>query len=279
MKKKTEEPLVALAVGAHPDDIEFMMAGTLLLLKEAGAEIHVWHLGDGAGGTAKLGRRAITTLRAKEARESARLAGAQSHGPLFGDLQIFYDSSSLARVSAVVREIKPNIILTHSPNDYMEDHQNTCRLVVTAAFSRGMINHVTQPRRPVCDEPVAIYHALPHGLRDGLGQVIRPDFFVNVAPVMDLKREMLACHRSQKEWLDVSQGMDAYLKEMERLGAEAGRMSRKFKYAEGWRCHSHLGFAASDYRPLQQLLGRKTCLQAVRLKGKRVDFQPADMKN
>ena len=39
--------IVALASAAHPDDIEFMMAGTLLLLKETGAEIHMWNLSIG----------------------------------------------------------------------------------------------------------------------------------------------------------------------------------------------------------------------------------------
>ena len=126
-------PLVVLAAAAHPDDIEFMMAGTLLLLKDAGAEIHMWNLANGHCGTARDAREEIIRRRAGEAEASARLAGAVSHPPLFDDLGIFYDRPSLARVSAVVREIRPTIVLTQSPQDYMEDHQNTCRLLVTAA--------------------------------------------------------------------------------------------------------------------------------------------------
>jgi LmbE family N-acetylglucosaminyl deacetylase len=252
--KPQDRPVAVLAAAAHPDDIEFMMAGTLLRLKDAGAEIHMWNLANGHCGTACHSREEIIRLRASEARASALQAGAVSHPPLFDDLAVFYDQPSLARVAAVVRAIRPAIVLTHSPRDYMEDHQNTCRLLVTAAFSRGMVNFVTAPARPPWGDPVAVYHALPHGLRDGLGDRVPPDRFVDTTPVLDRKRNMLACHRSQKEWLDVSQGMDAYVNEMEHLSAEVGRMSGCFAHAEGWRRHSPLGFGPAGFDPLRDLL-------------------------
>ncbi len=252
--KRDEAAPVVLAAAAHPDDIEFMMAGTLLLLKHAGAEIHLWNLANGHCGTARLPREEIVRVRAAEAEASARLAGAVPHPPLFDDLDIFYDRPSLARVAAVVREIRPTIILTQSPQDYMEDHQNTCRLIVTAAFSRGMCNFITDPPRGTGDQPVAIYHALPHGLKDGMGVPIRPDLYIDIEPVLAVKRDMLACHRSQKEWLDVSQGMDAYLNEMLGMSATVGRMSGRFAQAEGWRRHSTLGFAPNEHNPLEDLL-------------------------
>jgi len=254
MNRNTDRALVVLAAAAHPDDIEFMMAGTLLRLRDAGAEIHMWNLANGHCGTARHSREEIIRLRAAETEASARLAGAVSHAPLFDDLDVFYDRASLARAGAVVREIRPEIILTHSPQDYMEDHQNTCRLIVTAAFGRGMRNFITDPHRDAWDRPVALYHALPHGLKDGLGQWVRPDLFVDIASVMAEKRAMLACHRSQKEWLDVSQGMDAYLTEMERMSADVGRMSGRFACAEGWRRHGTLGFGSDEFNPLQQHL-------------------------
>ncbi len=249
--------IVVLAAAAHPDDIEFMMAGTLLLLKDAGAEIHMWNLANGHCGTARHSRAEIIRLRGAEAEASARLAGAISHEPLFDDLGIFYDRPSLARVAAVVREIRPTLLLTQSPQDYMEDHQNTCRLLVTSAFAHGMPNFETQPPRPAWDAPLAIYHALPHGLRDGFGHLVSPDVCIDTTTVLDRKRDMLACHRSQKEWLDVSQGMDAYLHEMERLSAEVGALSHVFAHAEGWRRHSTLGFAPSDFNPLKTLMKGK----------------------
>jgi LmbE family N-acetylglucosaminyl deacetylase len=252
---KLSTPVTVLAAVAHPDDIEFMMAGTLLQLKQAGATIHMWNLANGCCGTATHDSDEIIRLRAAEAEAAARIAGATMHPALADDIGIFYEPGLLARVASVVREVRPNIILTHSPQDYMEDHQNTCRLLVTAAFTKGMKNFATQPVLPPIDGQTALYHALPHGLRDGLRKLIRSGQYVDIKPMLKTKREMLAAHTSQKEWLDVSQGMDAYLKEMEEMSRRVGKMSGKYEYAEGWRRHSHLGFSAADYDPLSELLG------------------------
>ncbi len=247
--------LTALAIAAHPDDIEFMMAGTLLRLKDAGVEIHMWNLANGSCGTAVHDRDEIVRLRAEEARASAREAGATVHPAITDDLSIFYTPDLLARVAAVIRAVRPDLIFTHSPQDYMEDHTNTCRLVVTAAFARGMRNYPAEPAAPAWGGDVALYHALPHGLRDGLRRVIQPESYVDVGAVLARKRAMLSRHETQKTWLDVSQGMDSYLHEMEAMCRQVGRLSRSFEYAEGWRRHSHLGFSAADVDPLGALLG------------------------
>ena len=246
--------MIALAAAAHPDDIEFMMAGTLLRLKDAGCEIHLWNLANGCCGSATLSREETISVRWQEAQDSAKLAGGTAHPPLFDDLAIFYDASSIAHAAAMIRKIQPDIILTQSPQDYMEDHQNTTRLVVTGAFTRAMKNFVTSPDVAIYGKPVALYHSLPHGLNDALRQPVTPHFFADIGPVLARKRAMLACHASQKEWLDVTQGMDAYLDEMERMSREVGRMSGKYEFAEGWRRHSHLGFGPEDFDPIADLL-------------------------
>ena len=246
--------MIALAVAAHPDDIEFMMAGTLLRLKDAGCEIHLWNLANGCCGSATLSRKETSDLRWEEAQAAAKLAGGIAHPPLFNDLEIFYDMPSINQVAAVIRQIQPDIILTQSLQDYMEDHQNTTRLVVTGAFTRAMKNAATQPGASSYDKPVAVYHALPHGLRDALRQPVEPHIFTDICMVLARKRAMLACHASQKEWLDVTQGMDAYLDEMERMSQDVGRMSGCYEIAEGWRRHSHLGFGPENFDPIFKLL-------------------------
>lgn len=252
----TDDPVVALAVGAHPDDVEFLMAGTLLRLKEAGAQIHMGNLANGSCGTTSLEREEIIRTRRGEAEASAREAGAIYHGPLVDDIAIFYEPRLLAQVAAIVRRIKPGLLLVPSPDDYMEDHQNTCRLLVTAAFVRGMRNFATDPPTDPWHGDVAVYHAMPAGLRDNLRRPVRPEQYVDVTPVLAMKGRMLACHRSQREWLDASQGMDTYLTaEMERMGREVGRMSGRFEYAEGWRRRLHLGFGPEHYDPLAACLG------------------------
>jgi len=65
---------------------------------------------------------------------------------------------------------------------------------------------------------------------------------------------LLACHKTQKEWLDISQGMDAYLNTMTELCEQMGKLSGTFQYAEGFIRHNHLGLCAPDADPLTAAL-------------------------
>jgi LmbE family N-acetylglucosaminyl deacetylase len=244
----------AFAVAAHPDDIEFQMAGTLILLQRAGYEIHYMNIANGSCGTTEYSRAEIIRIRRQEGQAAAASIGAIFHDSLADDLAIFYEPVLLARVAAVMREVAPEILLLHSPQDYMEDHQNAARLAVTAAFAREMPNFVTDPPRPPVSQPVTVYHAQPHGNHDSLRQVVTPDLFVDISSVIDLKRAMLAEHASQKAWLDRTQGMDAYLNVMQELSQAVGTMSGRLAYAEGWRRRLHLGFCPVSADPLASAL-------------------------
>jgi len=247
---------VAFAVGAHPDDIEFLMAGTLLMLRRAGCETHVLNVANGSCGSRRHGAAKLRALRRREAQAAAKVLGATWHPSLVDDLEILYCLPLLRRVAALVREVKPTIVLTHSPVDYMEDHINAGRLAVTAVFARGMPNFRTRPVRPAVEAEVVVYHALPAGLRDPLRRRVVPGAFVNTTPVHERKLEALAQHRSQQDWLDHSQRMNSYLRAMDAMSREVGRMSRRFRHAEGWRRHLHLGFGPAAADPLRDLLGR-----------------------
>ncbi|MFV0415180.1 MAG: PIG-L deacetylase family protein [Chthoniobacterales bacterium] len=249
--------MIALAVACHPDDIEFSMAGTLLLLRDAGCEIHMWNLATGNCGTASLLPQDAIALRIGEARSSALLANATFHTPLFNDLHVFYDAPGIRRVGARMRTIQPDIILTHPLRDYMEDHQNTARLAVTAAFGRGMMNFQVDPPTPAYDKPTAVYHAMPHGLMGPLREKITAHGIVNIASTTKMKRHMLACHTSQKEWLDKTQGMDSYLDSMEENNKAVAKNFGKFEQAEAWIRHAPMGFADADFHPMKDLLGDK----------------------
>lgn len=243
---------VALAIAAHPDDIEFLMAGTLLLLKENGYEIHYMNLSTGNCGSTEHDADTTATIRLKEAQTSAAILGAEFHPPVCNDFEIFYNAELLLKISTVIRKIKPNIILTHSPVDYMEDHMNTSRLTTTAAFVRGVPNYNIE-NQAVGNYNCAIYHAVPHGLRGPLRERIIPEVFINTASVHSQKMEALRAHESQQNWLEDSQKMNSYLFTMETFSTEVGRMSGEFDYAEGWRQHLHLGFSEENYNPLQEL--------------------------
>lgn len=249
------KPLTVLAVAAHPDDIEFMMAGTLLLLKDRGADIHLWNLANGCYGSEMYPYEVIVPMRWQEAQASARLLGAAIYPSICDDMGIFYEKSLIAKVTACVRAVQPDIILTHAPHDYMEDHMNACRLAVSGAFARGMPNYISDPPVEAWSGETVIYHALPHGLRDQLRQPVQPEMVVDIGSVLGRKRAMLAKHESQKAWLDASQGMDSYLIAMEDASREVARLTGHFEAAEGWRRHSHLGFAAEAADPLRATLG------------------------
>lgn len=246
---------VAFAVAAHPDDIEFMMSGTLMLLGDAGYELHVMNVGSGNCGGAVEDGPATAARRLDEARDAARVMGAELHPPLADDLEIVYSVDLLRRLAAVMRAVNPAVVLTQSPEDYMEDHMITTRLAVTAAFSRGMPNFITMPPSATVEGEVAVYHAMPYGLRDGLNRAIQPAFAVDVSSVMARKREALACHRSQKEWLDTSQGLDSYIHAMDGMCREVGGWTKRAEYAEGWRRHMHLGFSQPGFDPVAEALG------------------------
>jgi LmbE family N-acetylglucosaminyl deacetylase len=155
-----------------------------------------------------------------------------------------------------VRRVRPAIILTHPPQDYMEDHMTTCRLVITGAFARGIPNFRSIPARAPTLDPLTLYHSMPHGLRDPLRGEWKPEAWVNTTSVQRERLAALACHRSQHEWLDASQGMNSYVASAAAEARELGGRSKKFTHAEGWTRHLHPGFGAESDDPLREALGR-----------------------
>ena len=246
----------ALAIFAHPDDIEYFAAGTLLLLRQLGWDTHYLNISNGDKGSTVHGRAELARIRAEESRRAAAVLGATHHESLATDMLIFYDEPLLRRVAAVVRRARPRIVLTHAPQDYMEDHMNASRLAVTAAFVRGMPNFDTAPPEPCYEDDVVVYHAMPHGLRDPLRRPVEPDLFVDTSSVLDTQRAALAAHASQQAWLDASQGAADFVDVLGEMSRAVGRMSGAFAHAEGWRRHLHLGFSArDDDDPLADALG------------------------
>src|SRR5258705_12681739 len=187
-------PKAVIAIGAHPDDIEFYMGGTLLALKKAGYETHYLNLASGNCGSVEYNGATTRSIRHTEARTAAKILGAHFHPCITDDLEILYSLDLLRKLSAIIREVKPTVVLTHPPQDYMEDHTNTCRLAVTAAFTRGMPNFKSTPSRAVAEYPTTIYHSMPHSLQDGLRRKVMPGAYVNTTATHKTKRDALATH-------------------------------------------------------------------------------------
>jgi LmbE family N-acetylglucosaminyl deacetylase len=249
---------IAMAIAAHPDDIEFLMAGTLLRLQEVGYEIHYLNLSSGHLGSMTIPVEELKQIRWTESQAAAKVLNAVIHPSLTHDMEILYELPLIQKLAAVIRNVQPEILLTHALEDYMEDHQNTARVAVSAAFVRGMPNYQTQPQVTPTQAPVTVYHAQPHGNRTPLREWVIPEIAIDVTSVMSVKRAALATHASQKDWLDETQGMDSYLDAMTELNRQVGEMSGVFQYAEGWRKRLHYGFCAEDADPLTHALEPST---------------------
>jgi N-acetylglucosamine malate deacetylase 1 len=244
-----------MAIAAHADDIEFGMAGTLLLLARRGWRVHYMNVADGSCGSTEHDGATIAAIRLKEAQAAARHLDAVFHPPLAPDLEIAYEPRLLKRLASVVRSAAPDVVLLPSLEDYMEDHTIVARLGVTATFSRAMPNFPVEPAQPAVAKPVTIYHAQPHGNRDAMGRLIVPEYFVDISSVLEDKAAMLAEHESQRSFLDQMQGMGAFVETMRAFAREVGAMSGRCEFAEGWRRHNPLGLCAPNANPLAEALG------------------------
>jgi LmbE family N-acetylglucosaminyl deacetylase len=250
---------IAMAIGAHPDDIEFRMAGTFILLGKLGWELHYMNIANGCCGSVTMSAEETVRTRAQEARNAAALIGATFYPSVTADIEVYHERPIIRKVCAAIRQAEPTILLVPSPQDYMEDHTNASRVAVTAAICRNIPNYESDPPVKSIDNEMCIYHAQPHEHIDQLRNFITPDFVVDVTSVIDTQRQMLCCHESQKSWLDATQGSDNYINWMEsglrRMGELAASTgSAPFEFGEGWRQHSWMAYGPKDFDPLRDAL-------------------------
>ncbi len=227
-----------LAIHAHPDDIEFQCAGTLALLKRKGHQITLATMTAGDCGSAEHSRQEIATIRQEEARQSAELLGAEYVCLGFQDLRLVDDDVSRMRVTEVLRRVAPDVVITAPPIDYMTDHEITSRLVRQATFNAPIPNYSTEAAKPagVIESIPHVYYVDPLEGTDYYGHDLPPDFYVDITSTFELKREMLACHASQRNWLLRQHGIDEYLEAQRRWSMKRGKEAGVL-YAEAFRQH------------------------------------------
>ena len=216
---------VALSVLAHPDDAEFLCAGSLIrLIREHGWEVHIASMTPGDCGSAELPPEEISHIRRAEGTKAAELVGGRYHCLEERDLLIFYNERALERVTRLFRELRPRIVFTHSPADYMLDHEMTSTVVRAAAFAAPIPNFLADRwLGPVLEHIPHLYYCDPIEGKDALGRDVEPAFRIDVSGVIDTKAEMLAAHASQREWLLKHHGIDHYVASMRDWGARRGR--------------------------------------------------------
>jgi LmbE family N-acetylglucosaminyl deacetylase len=243
-----------LSILAHPDDAEFLCAGVMTrLVREHGWEAHIATMTPGDCGSVELPPEEISPIRRGEGARAATVIGGSYYCLEERDLLVTYGDRTLEKVTRLLRQVQPGIVLTHSPADYMLDHEMTSTIVRAAVFAAPIPNFL---RDRALGAPLPhiphLYYCDPIEGKDPLGRSIPPGFCIDISSVIDVKTEMLACHASQREWLLKHHGMDQYLKAMRDWSSARGREC-EIRFAEGFR--QHLGHSYPQDNLLGSMLG------------------------
>ncbi len=224
--EKSNNKLRILAVGAHPDDLENSCAGTLAKYARAGSTVIMCYVCKGDAASYKLTPAEITALRAKEAQDAADVIGAELIAGLgLGDGQVNVNEENTILFMDLIRQTKPDIVFTHNPEDYLQDHMNTGKLVFDASLFSSTENIKSNyPAHPVIPP---IFYMEPYGSLN-----FQPTEYVDITDVIDIKKEMLSKHSSQLQFMKEHYG-DDMLERMEAVARFRG-IQANIRYAEGY---------------------------------------------
>jgi len=113
-----------LAIGAHPDDIEIGCGGTLAKMAQQGFHIEVIVATNGEAGARNIAKEELSQIREKEALHSAKILGVKKvHFLGLTDGLVQFNSEDKIKMISLIRRIRPDIIFTHSEQDYFPDHR------------------------------------------------------------------------------------------------------------------------------------------------------------
>lgn len=217
-----------LAIGAHPDDLETLCAGTLAKCVKRGDTVTMVHVGVGDAGHKVIPAKELIEMRAGEARAAGAMIGAEVVS--LGERDLFIRSDNLATRDKIVDEIRrtqPDFIITHNPDDYMDDHNETSKLVYEATMAATVVHHET--KYPAYMRLCPIFYMEPVA---GINSF--PEYFVDISDVIETKIGMLAQHKSQLVWLRDHDGIDI-LEKVRLMSAFRGYQC-EVDYAEGFTC-------------------------------------------
>lgn len=243
---------VVLSILAHPDDAEFLCGGVLARLRaECNWDVHIASMTPGDCGSAEHSADEIAHLRRHEGAAAAATIRGTYHCVEERDLLVMYNETALKAVTRLLRKVRPAIVITHSPECYHLDHEETSKIVRGAAFAAPVPLFIPHEGRPLDHIPHVYYCDALEG-KNAVGREVPPGFCIDISSVIDTKAEMLACHASQRNWLIKHHGMDNYIISMKEWSAHRGRQ-HGVPYAEGFR--QHLGHGYPQHNLLAKLLG------------------------
>lgn len=216
-----------LAIMCHPDDMELNCAGTLIKCKKRGDDVIACHAANGNMGHLVIMPDELREIRAKEAKLAGEIAGYEVISADINDLTINSSSEEqLEKMIRVIRYARPDMIITHNPDDYCSDHTELSRLVFNASFSATCPHF--KPELGTAIDVVPIYYT---DNSRSIGFV--PTEYVDITEEMDVKEQMLRCHESQLKWLLEHDGIDIVANQRIRAANWGGQC--RAKYAEAFR--------------------------------------------
>jgi LmbE family N-acetylglucosaminyl deacetylase len=199
-----DAPIRLLVLGAHPDDAEFRAGGLAAMYRDLGHVVKFVSLTNGDAGHHLMRGEALAARRRKEAEAAGAVIGAEYAVWEHSDGWLLPTPDLRAQVIREIRTFKPDLVLTHRPDDYHPDHR-ACGHVVRDACFTVTVPAIVPDTPALRRDPVVAY------LGDEFMRPteLRPDVVIDVGPKLDVIIAMLACHESQLfEWLPYNERVE-----------------------------------------------------------------------
>lgn len=214
-----------LAMSAHPDDVEINCAGTLAKYAKQGHEVFIVHACTGDKGHFVIPPEEMGKIRVNESQKSGAIIGAKVFSLGYGDAEIEYNQQTLGVFVDKIRDINPDVIITHTPEDYHLDHVTVSRLVTDASFLVSV--PFVRPSSKATKKVPQLYYMEPY---TGISFV--PQDFVDITETLEDKLSMMSCHISQLKWLSEHDDMD--ILDFIKTSAKYRGFQCGVQYAEGF---------------------------------------------
>jgi len=199
----SQEPLRLLIVGAHPDDADYAAGGLAALYRAAGHVVKLVSLTNGDVGHHMKTGRGLAERRRQEAAAAGAVIGASYDLLNNHDGELMPTLENRRHVIRLLRTVRPDLVLTHRPNDYHPDHRYCSMLVQDAAYM-VTVPGVAPDTPHLASNPVIAY--LPDDFQKPYP--FTPTVVIDVGKVIDRIVDMLHCHTSQfYEWLPYNSGI------------------------------------------------------------------------
>jgi len=192
-----EPKLRILVIGAHPDDCEIKAGGVTAMYRQLGHEVKFVSVTNGEAGHHIHFAGHLAEIRRKETEAVAELMGIEYEVLTNRDGHLQPTLECRSRMIALIRRYRPDLILTHRPNDYHPDHRATSTLVCDAAYM-VIVPHIV-PEVPALRVNPVIAYLSDHFQRP---YPFSPTVAIDVEPVLETIVDQMECHKSQfHEWL------------------------------------------------------------------------------